>query len=209
MNSMSPIGNQWGGANPFHHSPIKKFNNIDSNGDGKVAQSEANVYTTFKDVNLKATQVMNNKDADGDRYLSAEEFGIDEESFKYFDINSDGKVGKVELNIAIGNYTQAEKTDKLIDSKDTNDDGELSVEELGVSLEEFNRLDKNGDGQVGIAEFNNTFLNNYIIAQNPIESNDNSGDDLSESDGDVDTNVDVVDSAETNNEVDTNVDVTA
>ena len=47
-----------------------------------------------------------------------------------------------------------EMASHLMSKKDTNGDGVLNVGELGVPEDIFNRIDKNGDGQVGKAELN-------------------------------------------------------
>ncbi len=86
--------------------------------------------------------------------LNVGELGVPKDIFDKIDKNSDGQVGKAEINTAFHARIQAisERTNHLIARKDTNGDGMLNIEELGVSEKLFAKIDKNGDGLAGRAE---------------------------------------------------------
>jgi uncharacterized protein (DUF2141 family) len=97
---------------------------------------------------------MSKKDTNGDGVLNVGELGVPKDIFDKIDKNSDGQVGKAEINTAFHARIQAisERTNHLIARKDTNGDGMLNIEELGVSEKLFAKIDKNGDGLAGRAE---------------------------------------------------------
>ncbi|MFC1760990.1 EF-hand domain-containing protein [Planctomycetota bacterium] len=94
-----------------------------------------------------ADKLMSRKDADGNGTLNAEELGGPEGSFEKVDANADGQVDKAEL-IAnkprpLYNCVAAQTLRKM----DTDGDGTLTADELGVSDESFDKIDKNQGGQ--------------------------------------------------------------
>ncbi len=79
--------------------------------------------------------------------LNVEELGIPKDIFDKIDKNGDGQVGKAELNTAFHARIQAisERTNHLIAKKDTNGDGMLNIEELGVSEKLFSLKEEPAD----------------------------------------------------------------
>jgi len=94
--------------------------------------------------------------------LNAGELGVPEKAFNRIDKNGDGQVGIGELNIdvrnkiAANNRAQAvnERISHLLSKKDTNGNGSLDAEELGMPKDVFNKIDKDHNGQVGRYELN-------------------------------------------------------
>jgi len=81
----------------------------------------------------------------------------------------DGQAGRFERIFAA--HTRAHAVDEMVShlmsKKDTNGDGMLNIEELGVSEDVFAKIDKNGDGLAGRAELSiaartHAALNNMI-----------------------------------------------
>lgn len=144
---------------------------IEKIGDDQVSRFERifAAHTRAHAVNEMVSRLMSIKDSNGDGMLNVGELGIPEDTFDMIDKNSDGQVGKAEINAAFHARIQAmsERTNHLITKKDTNGDGMLNVEELGVPEEIFNKIDKNGDGQadrveLSIAARTHAALNNMI-----------------------------------------------
>jgi uncharacterized protein (DUF2141 family) len=126
-------------------------------------------HTRAHAVDGMVSHLMNKKDTNGDGVLNVGELGVPEDTFDKIDKNSDGQVGKAELNIAFHARIQAisERTNYLISKNDTNGDGVLNIGELGVPEDVFTKIDKNGDGQAGrvelsIAAHTHAALNNMI-----------------------------------------------
>ena len=132
------------------------FDRIDKNGDGQVGKFELLIaaHNRAHAVNEKTNHFISKKDANGDGVLNVGELGVPKDIFDKIDKNSDGQVGKAEINTAFHARIQAisERTNHLIARKDTNGDGMLNIEELGVSEKLFAKIDKNGDGLAGRAE---------------------------------------------------------
>ncbi len=155
-------------------APKDGVNRIEKIGDDQAGRFERferifAAHTRAHAVNEMASHLMSVKDTNGDGVLNVGEFGVPEDIFDKIDKNSDGQVGKAEINTAFHARIQAisERTNLLITKKDTNGDGMLNVGELGVPEAVFNRIDKNGDGQVGrvelsIAARTHAALNNMI-----------------------------------------------
>ena len=85
------------------------------------------------------------------------------------DKHVDGQAGRFERIFAA--HTRAHAVDEMVShlmsKKDTNGDGMLNIEELGVSEDVFAKIDKNGDGLAGRAELSiaartHAALNNMI-----------------------------------------------
>ncbi len=119
------------------------------------------------------------KDQDGDGALSEEEFGISTDKFAQFDTNGDGLLSSDELiesqiynHGAIADVVKsaAGGTDPNILAKDTDGDGVLSEEEMGVDSSIFSSIDTDGDGSltsdelIAAYEARNTALNDFITA---------------------------------------------
>ena len=111
-------------------------------------------HTRAHAVNEMVSHLISKKDTNGDGVLNVGELGVPKDIFDKIDENSDGQVGKAEINTAFNARIQAmsERTNHLITKKDTNGDGVLNVGELGVPEDIFDKIDKNGDGQAGRVE---------------------------------------------------------
>ncbi|MFQ5688101.1 MAG: EF-hand domain-containing protein [Candidatus Scalindua sp.] len=138
--------------------PKDIFDRIDKNGDGQAGRFELNIAARSRvhTVNERTNHLISKKDTNGDGVLNVGELGVPETVFDRIDKNGNGQVGRVELNIAARSRIHAvnERTNHLISKKDTNGDGVLNVGELGVPETVFDRIDKNGNGQVGRVELN-------------------------------------------------------
>ncbi len=99
-------------------------------------------------VDRAADKLISRKDADGNGTLSAEELGGPEASFEKIDTNADGQVDKAELVANKPRPLFNRIAAQVIRKMDTDANGTLSAEELDVSAERFDKLDKNQDGQV-------------------------------------------------------------
>jgi Ca2+-binding EF-hand superfamily protein len=117
----------------------------------------------YRLINRNVNDLISAKNTNDDNALSIDELGVSKDSFDRIDKNGDGQVGRIELNIAAHTRINAahtrinavnEMTSNLISEKDTNSDGVLGAEELGVPEDIFDRIDKNGDGQAGRFELN-------------------------------------------------------
>ncbi|MCF7974975.1 MAG: EF-hand domain-containing protein [Phycisphaerae bacterium] len=99
-------------------------------------------------IDRAADKLMSRKDADGNGTLSAEELGGPEGSFAKVDTNADGQVDKSELVAnkprPLFNHIAAQAIRKM----DSDGNGTLSAEELGMSTEPFDKIDKNQDGEI-------------------------------------------------------------
>ncbi len=109
-----------------------------------------------KSIEQKLNRFISKKDTNSNNALSIKELGVSKDVFDRIDKNGDSQVDKFEIIIAAHNSAHAanEKTNQLINKKDTNGDGVLNAGELGVPEKAFNRIDKNSDGQIGSGELN-------------------------------------------------------
>ena len=155
-------------------APKDRVDRIEKIGDDQAGRFERferifAAHTRAHAVNEMASRLMSVQDTNGDGVLNVGEFGVPKDTFDKIDKNSDGQVGKAEINTAFHARIQAisERINHLISKKDTNGDGMLNVEELGVPEDVFDKIDKNGDGQAGrvelsIAARTHAALNNMI-----------------------------------------------
>ncbi len=159
------------GANALNKQsgvPKGGVDRIEKIGDDQVSRFERifAAHTRAHAVNEMVSHLMSVKDINGDGVLNVGELGVPKDVFDKIDKNSDGQIGKAEINTAFHARIQAmsERTNHLISKKDTNGDGMLNVGELGVPEDVFNKIDKNGDGQVelSIAARTHAALNNMI-----------------------------------------------
>lgn len=162
------------GANALNKQsgvPKGGVDRIEKIGDDQVSRFERifAAHTRAHAVNEMVSHLMSVKDINGDGVLNVGELGVPKDVFDKIDKNSDGQIGKAEINTAFHARIQAmsERTNHLISKKDTNGDGMLNVGELGVPEEIFNKIDKNGDGQadrveLSIAARTHAALNNMI-----------------------------------------------
>ncbi len=144
--------------------PINIFDRIDKDGDGKVDKVGLDIadHNRSDAVDERINQLLSKKDTNGDGLLNIGELGVPEVAFKRIDKNGDGQVGIGELNIdarndiATKNHIRAvnERISHLLSKKDTNGNGVLDIGELGMSKDVFDKIDKNGNSQVGRLELN-------------------------------------------------------
>ncbi|MCP4253326.1 MAG: hypothetical protein GY775_07930 [Candidatus Scalindua sp.] len=138
------------------HKP--PFDRIDKNGDGQTGRGEHNIaaHKRAHTVNEKINQLIGKKDTNSDGVLNIGELGVPEKAFNRIDKNGDGQIGSGELNIAARNRIHAvnERINHLISKKDSNGNGVLDAGELGIPEKAFNRIDKDGNGQIGKFELN-------------------------------------------------------
>lgn len=76
------------------------FTKIDINKDGKADREELNIYYPKSKVDMPTVQLIETKDADGDKTLNAEELNISKDTFAKIDANGDDKADRDELNAA-------------------------------------------------------------------------------------------------------------
>jgi len=146
------------------HDAIKLFNQIDSNGDGKITKEELfnglQVYLTGDPDTLKQNveNIFSNIDTDHNGYIEYEEFiraAIDKEyflsnnfikfAFNYFDRDGSG-------NITI------DEVKNLFYQSDKNKTNNKAMEQLRKC---FSEIDVNGDGSLSFEEFV-TMMKNII-----------------------------------------------
>ena len=162
------------GANALNKQsgvPKGGVDKIEKIGDDQVSRFERifAAHTRAHAVNEMVSHLMSVKDINGDGVLNVGELGVPKDVFDKIDKNSDGQIGKAEINTAFHARIQvmSERTNHLISKKDTNGDGMLNVGELGVPEDVFYKIDKNGDGQadrveLSIAARTHAALNNMI-----------------------------------------------
>jgi len=115
--------------------PILNFEELDTNGDGQITQDEmqARAKTRFDDA-----------DTNGDGKLSVEEMTATAEK-------------RMQDRMQRGADKIAKRTERMIEKRDANGDGLLTMAELedGNSRGDrlFERLDKDGDGVISAEEF--------------------------------------------------------
>jgi len=80
--------------------PEDVFTKIDINGDGNTDSVELNAYYPISRIDIPTLQLIKDKDTDGDKVLSAEELGVNEDVLKEIDTNDDGNADREELNAA-------------------------------------------------------------------------------------------------------------
>jgi Ca2+-binding EF-hand superfamily protein len=93
-------------------------------------------------------QMLHNRDQDGDGALNIEESSMPDEVFARIDTNEDGLADKEELKafFPMAQYDRA-ATD-FIAEKDANADDVLTMDEVNLPQELFNKMDTNADGQL-------------------------------------------------------------
>ncbi len=94
--------------------------------------------------------------ASGVKALNTKESVAPKDRVDRIDKHVDDQAGRFERIFAAHTRAHAvnEMADYIISKKDTNGDGVLNVGELGVPKDIFDKIDKNGDEQVGRVELN-------------------------------------------------------
>src|SRR3989304_8129803 len=80
--------------------PEDVFTKIDANSDGNADRVELNTYYPIRRIDIPTLQLIKDKDTDGDKVLSAEELGVNEDVLKEIDTNDDGNADREELTAA-------------------------------------------------------------------------------------------------------------
>jgi Ca2+-binding EF-hand superfamily protein len=125
----------------------------------------SSMMTPYSMNNQLAQNLIKRKDTNGDKSLTADEFGGSLEVFNRIDKNSDGKIDLTELSKSGIAKNLDQQTSSLISSLDKNGDNVLSADELKVSAETFSKIDTNGDGTADRSELNNCFIANHAASQ--------------------------------------------
>lgn len=111
------------------------FQELDANGDGMITEAE---------MAASAEARFNEADANGDGNLTAEEMIAHAEQ-------------KFQENAGKRSERMAERTARMIEKRDTDGNGALSLEEMKAGPDRaarfFEHLDTDGDGSVSLAEF--------------------------------------------------------
>lgn len=114
-------------------------------------------------------RLIQDKDKDGNGTLSALEICISDEAFQKADANHDGQLNASELMNSVKEIGRElgsppgmppmgsieEMTKRLIQDKDEDGNGTLSLTELGISEAAFQKADTNGDGELNSSELMN------------------------------------------------------
>jgi Ca2+-binding EF-hand superfamily protein len=101
------------GAGYFYNGVAARFEELDSDGDGKVTLAELKEY--YQKLNVAAVRLMNVNQVYGNQNN-----GLSEVLFRHLDVNKDGKLTKEELAVA----------DRLVARLDSNDDELVDASEL-------------------------------------------------------------------------------
>jgi len=103
-----------------------------------------------------ASDVFETLDADNDGRITREEMAAKRaERIDALDADGNGFVTALELQDAAAQRAR-QRAERLIQRRDTDGDGQLSIEELGGADRaeaRFDRVDRNGDGAITKAEF--------------------------------------------------------
>ena len=94
-------------------------------------------------------------DTNGDGQITQEEMAaIGQLRFNSIDTNNDGAITAEEIAVRM-NATSASRAERLIERRDANNDGMLTLDEMGGNRagRGFERIDSNSDGVVSEAEF--------------------------------------------------------
>jgi len=99
-------------------------------------------------IDRAATKLIDHKDKDGDGLLNAIEFGGPPEQFDRMDANGDGQADKEEIIAFMPRPLFNRLAAMMIHQKDDDDDKTMSIDELDVPEEVFNKIDRNQDGEI-------------------------------------------------------------
>ncbi len=122
------------------------------------------------DLEAMTQRLIQDKDEDGNGTLNAFEICISDAAFQKADANRDGELDSNELMNSARDIGRElgpppgmpmmenleEMTERLIQNKDQDANGTLSLTELGISEETFEKADANGDGELNSDELSNS-----------------------------------------------------
>ncbi len=100
-------------------------------------------------------QMLADKDTNGDGALGIEEMSMPDEAFAKIDKNQDGLADKNELKAFFPMAQFDRAAAHFIAEKDANGDGVLTMDEVNMPQEAFNKMDANADGQLDKKELAN------------------------------------------------------
>jgi Ca2+-binding EF-hand superfamily protein len=123
--------------------PDEAFAKIDKNEDGLADKNELKAFFPMAQFDRIATEILNEKDANGDGVLTPNEINMPHEAFEKADTNADGKLDKKELaDFAAKQAKHDGKTGKKSGKGKSDDETTESVVEI----------DTDGDGIVDTEE---------------------------------------------------------
>ncbi|HBR06194.1 MAG TPA: hypothetical protein DD766_03715 [Desulfovibrio sp.] len=115
-----------------------------------------------------ASMLLSENDTDADGFLSSKEMGLSDTQLAKFDTDGDGLMSQAELKSMLeqhaflgklqtqmsgnGEGPEAQMASDLIDTYDSDGDGSLSAEELGMTASELAAYDTDGDGLLNSEE---------------------------------------------------------
>jgi len=134
--------------------PQEKFDRVDLNNDEQIGRLELTIAKRHTVNHHMADQLMKNKDSNSDGMLSMDEHGIPEKTFNRVDRNNDGQLGETELVAGRRILVNHHNTFEIIQNNDTDENNLLNNEELKISEENFDKIDRNNDGEIGSTELN-------------------------------------------------------
>ncbi len=143
--------------------PDEAFAKIDKNEDGLADKDELKAFFPRAQFDRIATEILAEKDANGDGVLTANEINIPQEAFEKADTNADGKLDKKELtDFAASKATQGDKAGKGIGKDKGADETTESVVEI----------DTDGDGVADTEEVTTLNAKGEVISvtTRPIDS---------------------------------------
>ncbi len=115
--------------------------------DGLSGLSMGSLYQSNR-IDRAATKLIDHKDKDGDGLLNAVEFGGPPEQFDRMDANGDGQADKEAIIAFMPRPLFNGLAAMMIHQQDTDDNKTLNMDELGVSEEVFNEIDKNQGSEI-------------------------------------------------------------
>ena len=132
------------------------FNQLDSDGDGVLTESEllSLMPPPPRMFGSNPADMLLENDATGDGGLDVEESGLSEEMFAELDVDGDGLLTEADMPAppSQAGMGGGPAPADLMAELDSDEDGQLSVSEAGLSEEDFDELDTNKDGFVSLSE---------------------------------------------------------
>lgn len=135
------------------------FDKLDADGDGLLTEAELiSLMSPPRMPGMNPADMLAEKDTNNDGGLDMEESGLSEELFSKLDADGDGLLTEADMpsppmgGVGAGGGPGGPPPADLLAELDTDGDSQLTVEEAGLSQEEFDTLDTNKDGLVSQSE---------------------------------------------------------